>query len=249
MAFLGLLAVLMIIVGIIGLALPAFTNWILSAVNMPQNIYSLLIELPRPLWDNQTFGPQLFNSSEPVSGYSGIIGQSMTHLYAGSKTAAFALLAVVLVVAGLSFFLQNFRILGEGTAVRILTGSIMAVVFIFVFPYIYDAVAATVNSLTYPSPHGIIPPGAIDKILESASAISWASPPSNTTTWNFTITPYPQPYVPVPSSADVGSLVAAAMMNIFLFIFLLITYASVAVMGILRIFFIGAAFALMPARL
>jgi hypothetical protein len=39
------------------------------------------------------------------------------------------------------------------------------------------------------------------------------------------------------------------MMNLFLFIFTMITYVSIAIMGVLRTFFIGAAFALMPVLL
>jgi hypothetical protein len=39
------------------------------------------------------------------------------------------------------------------------------------------------------------------------------------------------------------------MMNLFLFIFTMITYLSIAIMGVLRTFFIGAAFALMPVLL
>jgi len=129
------------------------------------------------MWDQGVYGiPALTNSTSGAAynatGYSGLIGPSMTHLYASSRTAAFALLVFVVTIAALSFFLQNFRIVGEGTAMRILTGTIMAVVFIFLFPPIYDVIAATVNSITYPGPNSIIPPGAIDTILSHAAAVA-----------------------------------------------------------------------------
>ena len=182
---LALLPIIMVIIGLINLALPGVTGLILNATNMPQNIYSLLIEIPRPMWDQGVYGiPALANSTSGAAynttGYSGLIGPSMTHLYASSRTAAFALLVFVVIIAALSFFLQNFRIVGEGTAMRILTGTVMAVVFIFLFPPIYDVIAATVNSITYPGPNSIIPPGAIDTILSHAAAVA-----PNPTTYTF----------------------------------------------------------------
>lgn len=259
---LALLPIIMVIIGLINLALPGVTGLILNATNMPQNIYSLLIEIPRPMWDQGVYGiPALANSTSGAAynatGYSGLIGPSMTHLYASSRTAAFALLVFVVIIAALSFFLQNFRIVGEGTAMRILTGTVMAVVFIFLFPPIYDVIAATVNSITYPGPNSIIPPGAIDTILSHAAAVA-----PNPTTYTFTNSSSPLANITSPqwagyaswsgiatSSSDPGSALAGMMMNLFLFIFTMITYVSIAIMGVLRTFFIGAAFALMPVLL
>lgn len=216
------------IAGIIMEAFPGLVTGLLGGLNLPGNIYSLLIEIPRPLWNEGVYGmPGLAGSvgTGATSGYSSMIGPSMTTLYAGSRNAAFALFALLLVVAAFSFFLQNFRIVAEGTATRILTGSVMALVLIYLFPAIYDVTAAAVNAVTYPAPGSIIPPDAIITILTNAATV-------------------------VPSStADIGSALAGMVMNLFLFIFVLITYASVAIMGVLRTFFIGAAFALMPVLL
>jgi len=218
------------IAGILMEAFPHLITGLLGGLNLPGNIYSLLIEIPRPMWNDTVYGmPALANSTTggiySPSGYSGIIGPSMTNLYAGSRTAAFVLLAFVVVIAAFSFFLQNFRLVGEGTAMRILTGTVMVAVLIYIFPAIYDVIAAAVNSITYPRPGSIIPPEAIGTILDCAATVA----PS--------------------SGADVGSILAGMIMNLFLFIFVIITYVSVAIMGVLRTFFIGAAFALMPVLL
>ena len=218
------------IAGILMEAFPHLITGLLGGLNLPGNIYSLLIEIPRPMWNDTVYGmPALANSTTggiySPSGYSGIIGPSMTNLYAGSRTAAFVLLAFVVVIAAFSFFLQNFRLVGEGTAMRILTGTVMVAVLIYIFPAIYDVIAAAVNSITYPRPGSIIPPEAIGTILDCAATVA----PSSLT--------------------DVGSVLAGMIMNLFLFIFVIITYVSVAIMGVLRTFFIGAAFALMPVLL
>ncbi|MEM4218109.1 MAG: hypothetical protein QXZ09_08805 [Candidatus Methanomethylicaceae archaeon] len=222
-----------IIAGAITTFFPQLTTWILGSINAADNIYALLIEIPRPLWDNNTYLlDPLVNSTSyglytnATSGYSFLIGSSMTNFYGASRTAALILLVFVVAFAGISYFLQNFRLVSEGTATRILMGSVMCIVLIFIFPPVYDVIAATINALTYPGPSGILKPGMIDEILLHASAV-----------------------FPTGGLSDLGSIIAGIFMNLFLFIFTLITYAGIAIMGILRTFFIGAAFALMPILL
>ena len=260
-SFLLLIPMILLAIGIFNAALPAVVGNIVNATNMPQNIYSLLIEVPRPFWNDTVYGmPALANSTTggiySPSGYSGIIGPSMTNFYAGSRYAAFALLAFVLIIAAFSFFLQNFRLVGEGTAMRILTGTVMVAVLIYIFPAIYDVIAAAVNSVTC----SIASPNTIYTILNQAAAIT-PNPGSVTTTTNastgitanITNPPWAAYMGNIPgatsSSYDVGSAIAGIIMNLFLLIFVMITYVSIAIMGILRTFFIGAAFALMPVLL
>ncbi|MCS7098204.1 MAG: hypothetical protein NZ922_04430 [Candidatus Methanomethyliaceae archaeon] len=220
-----LAVVISMVAGAITMLIPQLSQSLLGAINAANNVYALLIEIPRPLWDNNIYlFPQLIESN-PISGYSNFIGTSMTNFYAASRMASFILLVFVIIIAGISYFLQNFKIVSEGTAMRVFTGSIMCIVLIYLFPPIYDAIAALVNSLTYPSPYGILKPGMINEILLHASTI-------------------------IPTSLDdVGSALVGIFMNLMLFIFTLITYVSLVIMGILRIFFIGATFALMPILL
>ncbi|MEM2525067.1 MAG: hypothetical protein QXI49_02580 [Candidatus Methanomethylicaceae archaeon] len=213
-----------IISGAIAMLFPNIAISFLGAINAPQNIYSLLIEIPRPFWDNNTyFFPAIENNI--ISGYSGLIGISMTNFYAMARIIAFILLSFSIIIASFSYFLQNFKIINEGIAIRILTGSIMCIIFIYIFPIIYDSIAIIVNTITYPSPYSILKPGMIDEILLHSSII-----------------------LPTENN-DIGSALAGLFINLLLFIFTLITYISLTIMGILRTFFIGAAFALMPILL
>lgn len=220
--------------GIISAAVPGLSTALVEWLNLPENVYALLIEIPRPAWD-ASFGPQIAGAPGGIytnsSGYSNIIGPAMTSLYAGSRLASFLLLAFVVMFAAFAYFLQNFRLVSEGAAARILTGSVMTVILILVFPLLYDTVAATINTLTYPGPSSIIPPDAITTILSTAASVSPGINWSN------------------PMATDVAGLMIGAIMNLFLMIFTLTSYIAVAVLGLLRTFFIGAAFALMPVLL
>jgi hypothetical protein len=217
-SLLAIIPIITLILGIINLALPSLVEGIMNTLNLPQTIYLLLIEIPRPFWDESVYGiSPLTNSS-----YNFMIGTSMTYLYAGSRIVAFFLLVFLIIIAAFSFLLQNFKLINEGTAFRILTGTITSIILIYLFPLIYDAIAAIINYITFPSSNGIIPPNGIETILSYAASIKWSS------------------------ENDISSILAAGIMNIFLFIYVLITYISIIIMGILRIFLIGIAYALIP---
>ncbi len=218
LSLLAIIPIITLILGIINLALPSLIESIINTLNLPQTIYLLLIEIPRPFWDESIYGI----SSLTDNNYNFMIGISMTYLYAGSRIVAFFLLAFLIIIAAFSFLLQNFRIINEGTAFRILTGTITSIIIIYLFPLIYDAIATIINYITFPSPNGIIPPNGIETILSYASSIKWSS------------------------ENDISSILAAGIMNIFLFIYVFITYISIIIMGILRIFLIGIAYALIP---
>jgi hypothetical protein len=218
LSLLAIIPIITIIISIINLAFPSLVEGIINALNLPQSIYSLLIEIPRPFWDESIYGfSPLTNSS-----YNFMIGTSMTYLYAGSRIVAFYLLAFLIIIAAFSFLLQNFKLISEGTAFRILTGTITSIILIYLFPIIYDAIAAIINYITFPSPNGIIPSNAIEEILSYASSVKWTL------------------------ESDPSSILAAGIMNIFLFIYVLITYISIIIMGIFRIFLIGIIYALIP---
>lgn len=217
-----LAVIITMIAGAITMLIPQISQSLLGSINAANNVYALLIEIPRPLWDSSIYlFPQLIENT-PINGYSNFIGTSMTNFYATSRMASFILLTFIIIIAGASYILQNFKIISEGTAMRILMGSIMCIIFIYLFPPLYDSIAALINSLTYPSPYGILKPGMIDEILLHASTV-------------------------IPTSLDdVGSALVGTFMNLMLFILTLITYVSLVIMGVLRTFFIGAIFALMP---
>jgi len=63
------------------------------------------------------------------------------------QTIALAMFAVVLIIAAISYVLENFRIMGEGTAANIVTSSVFTLILIFACQYIYNAAAGVINIL------------------------------------------------------------------------------------------------------
>lgn len=117
------------------LAAPAIMSLLFNTIiGGPNGIYSYLLELPTI-------------SNSPSHG--GTIGQQlglpMVRVFSLMQTIALSMFAVVLIVAGICYVLENFRIMSEGTAANIIMNSVFTFILIFACQPIYNAAAAAIN--------------------------------------------------------------------------------------------------------
>ncbi|MCL4436355.1 MAG: hypothetical protein M1503_03200 [Thaumarchaeota archaeon] len=153
---------------------------------------------------------------------AGGIGPAMVNVFEVIRNVSLAFFAVVLLVAGLSYALESFGVMREGTASGILTGSVFTLIVIFLTLPIYNAVAALFNVLTDPGSKLILEPGMIMSVLKT------------------TISPPP---------VNAAQAFLNYIMAIFVFIIDLIALVAIAVLGALRIFFVGALVVMLPLLL
>lgn len=71
----------------------------------------------------------------------------MSKLYPLFVTAAFAVLTVAFVVIGLSYGLESFNIVSPSTSEKLLSESVLVLILIFLFPWIYNIGAMALNTL------------------------------------------------------------------------------------------------------
>jgi hypothetical protein len=153
---------------------------------------------------------------------SGGIGPAMVNVFEVIRNVSLAFFVVVLFVAGLSYVLESFGVMREGTASGILTGSVFTLIVIFLTLPIYNATAALFNVLTDPGSKLILEPGMIMSVLKT------------------TISPPP---------VNAAQAFLNYIMAVFVFIIDLIALVAIAVLGALRIFFVGALVVMLPLLL
>jgi len=101
----------------------------------PSGIYSYLLELPL-----------ISVLSDSGGGTLGMqLGVPMVRVFGLMRTIALAMFAIVLIVAAISYVLENFRLMNEGTASNIVMSSVFTLILIFGCQYIYNAVAGAIN--------------------------------------------------------------------------------------------------------
>ena len=157
-AFLGvdaaiLIAFFMVTMVTIYVAAPALMSVLFNTIiGGPNGIYSYLLELPmitNPPSNGGTIGQQL--------------GLPMVRVFSLMQTIALSMFGVVLIIAGICYVLENFRIMNEGTAANIIMNSVFTFILIFACQPIYNAVAAAINAFVgWPSVGGsgiLIPSG------------------------------------------------------------------------------------------
>jgi len=159
---LGTLALMMAVLADYG---PQFVSWLADYVFEGENgAYSLLIELP------------ILDSKEPPPSATVAqwIGHTADNLYSLMLNIALPMFAVVLIIAGICYALESFKIMGEGTAANIITNSVFTFILIFAAKPVYNLVATAINAFTgWPDVGGsglIIESGQEIKELISAMA-------------------------------------------------------------------------------
>jgi hypothetical protein len=112
-----------------------FANTLLGGAN---GAYSLLIELP------------VLSSNRPSGNASPAqwVGNVADNLHTLMMNISLSLFAVVLVIAGICYALESFRIMGEGTATNIITNSVFTFILIFAAKPVYNLVATAINVFT-----------------------------------------------------------------------------------------------------
>lgn len=139
LASIGVMIAISLAVGTaIALALPYITETLAEGLNLGP----LLIHIPEM---QGTF----WATSSPVSEPSGIFYMSkvMGDLYGTIMTISFAVLLIAFVLVGLFYALEQFRVVGEGTASTILSESVFIIILIFIFPLLFNGAAAMINGI------------------------------------------------------------------------------------------------------
>jgi len=128
-----LIAFFLALMGIAWAMGPTIINWLFGEViGNDDNLYSLLLELP-VIDDSRTstMGQQL--------------GVPITKVFNLMQTVALSLFAIVLIIAGVCYVMESFKIMSEGTASRIITGSVFTLILIFACKPLYNVVAEAIN--------------------------------------------------------------------------------------------------------
>ncbi len=123
----------------IALALPYITEKLATGLNLGP----LLIHIPE--MQGGTFWTA--SSSAPESSGIFYMSEVMGDLYGTIMTVSFAVLLIAFVLVGLFYALEQFRVVGEGTASTILSESVFVIILIFVFPLLFNGVAVMINGV------------------------------------------------------------------------------------------------------
>ncbi|RLF08848.1 MAG: hypothetical protein DRJ69_05740, partial [Thermoprotei archaeon] len=177
-------------------------------------VYSYLIELPLAV--NST-------GTGPVES----IGPAVLNLHTLMTNLAFILFSIVLVVAGLCYALESFKVMSEGTAANIVMSGFFTLIMIFLIIPFYNTVAGMVNMLTDPASGFILEDGMLTAVVNAAVE-------------------------PIPfweTGSHLADAVIKFLMSIFFLIMTMGTIIIACILGTLRIFLTGACVAIMPLLL
>jgi len=183
-------------------AAPSIADTLLGWFGGAENVYFFLIEIPTADVNNPA------TMTTPI-----------TNIFDLLRNVALVFFAVVLVIAGLYYALESFRLVSEGTAASIVTGSVFTALMIYLFLPIYNVSAGLINTLTSPDQEYILSPNMISTLL------TWAIHPQ---------------------TGSIADRTVAFFLSVFFLVMVTATLISVAILGILRIFFLGAVVAMMP---
>ena len=202
---------------VIYLATPVIMSTLFDIIlGGPEGIYTYLLELPlivEPSGSGGTIGQQL--------------GVPMTYVFGLMRNISLALFAVVLIIAGICYGLENFRIVNEGTAANIIMNSVFTLVLIFACQPVYNVVAGCINLFVgWPDVGGVgllIPSGNTIDVL-----VGYATGGVGT--------------VPLPNLDPFTGFFFSGVLIMMVASILMLTL----VMGIVRLFFVGVLAAVLP---
>jgi len=191
-----------VLAGAIWAAAPFFADHLLAIFGGEEGVYFFLVEIPTADAD-----------------YPGVLTVPILNVFGLLRNIALIFFTVVLVIAGLYYSLESFRIVSEGTAASIVTGSIFTAFMIYLFLPVYNVSVSLINTLTAPQQELILSPGNIKTVIH------WAIKPMEGGALDQTL---------------------SFFFSVFFLVMVAVTLISVAILGILRLFFIGAIAAMMP---
>jgi len=153
-----LIPILVAVAGVIYAFAPQLASFLIETLLGGElGIYGYLIELPIAA-RNGTAG-----TISPVTS----IGPAILSLHWTMRTLSFILFSLILVVAGLCYGLENFKVMSEGTASNIVTGGFFTLLLIYATIPIYNAVATLINAVTSPSSGLILKEGMIEDLAST----------------------------------------------------------------------------------
>jgi len=132
--------IMMVIAGVIVAAIPTIVQAIAS--NMEPQV--LAAHVPYMVGDDP-----MMERGDPVAMRAGFLGmnQAMGDLYGQLRFIAMVVFVVVFIFIGVTYLLEQFKLVGEGTAHRMISESILFAILLFVFPLIFNLSARVVNSI------------------------------------------------------------------------------------------------------
>jgi len=135
--FMAFFTVILIAVGIL---IAGLLPWI--GTQLAQGIEIGTLNVHVPLFVNAN--DPLMVSTSTLTTWGGI-ETTMGKLYGTFQSAGLVAMAVVLILAGLYFTLEPIGLVREGTAFGILSGSLVTLLLLALFPVFYNAAASTLN--------------------------------------------------------------------------------------------------------
>jgi hypothetical protein len=198
---------------------PTISSLLISLVGGEQGVYNFLVKLPiiPDKVDGQYVWPGTSKLFDPWQ--AGFIGPAAIEVFLIIRNISLMFFAFVLIVSAICYVTESFRVMREGTALSILTGSIFALIFIFLALPIYNTVAALFNELTDPKRNLILSDGMIGSIVKNS--IFSGSP-------------------------NIGEALTQAYTSAFFLIMTTVAMVLAAVLGIMRLFMLGALIAMFP---
>jgi hypothetical protein len=230
-----LIGVFLALIPLFALAGPAFMDWILGAIGGEGTLYDLLVKLPllnkypsTTLGVTTPAGASIENIFLPLEGgFVSAVGAASLNIFEILRNAALGMFIALLLIAGICFALESFKVMGEGTATSILTGSFFTLIAIFLVVPVYNAVAGIINSVTSPTNGIILSEGMIQTICEQMTAT---------------------PMAPA-GGGEPHEVMLQLIGSIFFFIMAMATLLSALVLGAIRVFMVGAIAAILPVFL
>lgn len=125
-------------------AVAAAMPWIVKTIATGMKAEQLTVHVPLMVGTDP--GMEL---NDPVAADAGFLGlsQAMGSLYGQFRLIAMVSFIIVFIFIGISYLLEQFRLIGEGTSQRMISESILFAILLFAFPYAYNLSAHMINSL------------------------------------------------------------------------------------------------------
>lgn len=99
---------------------------------------------------------------------AGYVGPAAYTVFMIIRNVSLMFFAVVLIIAAICYVTESFRVIAEGTSLSILTGSVFALIMIFIALPLYNTVAALFNELTSPKNNLILGSGMIEGVVKNS---------------------------------------------------------------------------------
>jgi len=148
--------------------LPQIASWLASSLRID------VLTVHVPLFVNP--GNALMQGADPGAGEFAGISSAMGNLYSMFQLLALVGFVIAFIFVGLSYVSEQFRLVSEGTAHRMISESVMFIILILIFPLVYNLGASALNAvnegmiLKDPSDPSVTVKQIVEKVIGAASA-------------------------------------------------------------------------------